>query len=498
MELGLKFEEITWFEETGAAAATQEEALETAIPEYCPDIARIVDAVGQVCLREKKLSDGQLTAGGAVKVKVLYTSEESAGLRALTLSVPFTCRMDDQRLAACKATCINTRLLLCEVKAVTSRKVYVRVMPELTVTGYLPQKCQLCTQADEDIQVRWEDWEAEMLSDIAEREFSYTQEVLMDSTHPTPDDLLTDRMNLHVTECRHIGSKLVVKGEALLSVLYRAEGQQLRTYEAALPFSQILDGMDQQEDAAFDVYPQLHESELRVMRTESGSGFGVTARIGLLVFVREKRKTHYIADLYSTAYQTRTERTALQPATDYRRECVRENLVQKLEFGHDAPFFYLLQTDCGQVTMGNEGNRTALRSNVRMKVLYLDESGSPMSTERTAEVSAAVAKAPNTCWPVCGQPSEHTSGGSGEVQMSVEFLLGNCEKKEISLITGAQMLENAETAPLPSVVMRRMEPGETLWDIAKQYRTDRELIRSVNELSDDEVPEKMLLIPRMR
>ena len=46
--------------------------------------------------------------------------------------------------------------------------------------------------------------------------------------------------------------------------------------------------------------------------------------------------------------------------------------------------------------------------------------------------------------------------------------------------------------------MRRLAADETLWDAAKQYRTDEELIRAVNQLAEDEVPDKMLLIPRMR
>ena len=76
--------------------------METAIPEYCPDMARIVDTVGQLKLREKKLSGGRLILTGAVRVTVLYTSGESAGLRSLVLTVPFTCQIDDERLQGCR------------------------------------------------------------------------------------------------------------------------------------------------------------------------------------------------------------------------------------------------------------------------------------------------------------------------------------------------------------------------------------------------------------
>ena len=59
----------------------------------------------------------------------LYTSEESPGLRSLTLPVPFLTQADDKRLTGCDTVCMAGRLLLTEARAVTGRKLYLRVMP---------------------------------------------------------------------------------------------------------------------------------------------------------------------------------------------------------------------------------------------------------------------------------------------------------------------------------------------------------------------------------
>ena len=144
MELELKFAELACCEPVGDLITTQEESMETAIPEYCPDIARIVDTVGQLRLREKHPAGQQLTMGGSVVLTVLYTSEESAGLRSLSMEVPFSCQVEDKRLADCDAVCVTGRLLLAEAKAVTARKLYLRVMPEFTVSGYARRRQRLC------------------------------------------------------------------------------------------------------------------------------------------------------------------------------------------------------------------------------------------------------------------------------------------------------------------------------------------------------------------
>ena len=174
MELELKFTEVTGCEPVGDLVTTQEESMETAIPEYCPDMARIVDTVGQLRLREKHLTGQQLTVSGSVVLTVLYTSEESAGLRSLSMEVPFSCQVEDKRLMGCTAVCVAGRLLLAEARAVTARKLYLRVMPEFTVSGYAHRRQRLCCGVGEDpaLRVRRQETELELLTAGEEREFS--------------------------------------------------------------------------------------------------------------------------------------------------------------------------------------------------------------------------------------------------------------------------------------------------------------------------------------
>ena len=62
------------------------------------------------------------------------------------------------------------------------------------------------------------------------------------------------------------------------------------------------------------------------------------------------------------------------------------------------------------------------------------------------------------------------------------------------------MLFRSDRAAAPSLILRKMASGETLWSVAKQYRATREGILAVNELDDESqiTPDKLLLIPRAR
>ena len=496
MDLELKFKEITGYEPTGDLVVTHEETMETAIPEYCPDLARIVDSVGQIRLREKSLSDGRLTMSGSIRVTVLYTSEENPGLRSLSLSVPFSCRVEDKR--DCETISVESRLLLLEAKMLGARKLYVRALPEFRVGGYRKCARRLCTGVAEDVslQLRRDQAVLPVLTDVWEREFNVAQEVPLDDGQDA--ELLMSRIFLRLTGCQHFGSKLVIKGEAVLSLLMRGEGQELTSRELTMPFSQIIDGEDLPEDATFSCIARILEDEVHPVRTENGGGLGVTLRANLEVRTYQQQTVEYVADLYSTRYNTVATRQVIAIPAQQPPEDIRRDNVQRLE-GSGA-FVYMTAADCThpELTTG-EGDRPVARSTVHMKVLYLDEAGTPVVTERSGEVNAEMRQMPSSVEADVEPEVWQRSANGYEVRVPVLFRMNCGTEEEITALTSAQQQEEIDRATMPSLVLRRLREGETLWDVAKQCKTEEQAILAANELeSGTETTDMLLLIPKVR
>ena len=65
-----------------------------------------------------------------------------------------------------------------------------------------------------------------------------------------------------------------------------------------------------------------------------------------------------------------------------------------------------------------------------------------------------------------------------------EFLIGDMQADQMRTVAAVELLDGEEQEKIPSLVLRRLLPEETLWDVAKQYRTDEELLRTVNHLEE--------------
>ncbi len=498
MELELKFKAIDGLAPSGDLVVTHEETMETVIPEYCPDLARIVDTVGRVWLREKETSEGRLSLGGTIRVTVLYTSGEAPGLRSLTLSLPFTCRVEDKR--GCQIIDADGRLLLLEAKMLGYRKLYVRALPEFRVKGYRRDPRRLCVGAEGEagLQLRRDQAVMPLLTDVWEREFTIAQELTLEGSGSDGGDLVMYRPFLQLSGCQRFGNKLVVRGDVILSLLLRNEAQQLERREVSAPFSQIIDGDELPENATFSCGARVVEEDVHPVRTEDGSGFSLTMRVAVTVRTYQEMAVDYVSDLYSTRLNTVATRQAVSipeawPPTELRRE-----VRQQLEGCGAFAYMTDASVTVPEITTGEE-NRPAARCGVHMKVLYLDEAGTPVVSERSCEVSGEAAPQTASVASSAGPELWQQAGSGYEVRLPVTFRMDRAEGRELIAVTSAQLMGEIDRSAMPSLILRRLQEGESLWDVAKQCRTEEQAILAANNLQPgQDVSDMMLLIPKVR
>lgn len=498
MELGLQFEDILCYETTQRLVSAHEETVETAIPEYCPDITRIVDTVGQLTIQEKKSGEERCTVSGSVKVSVLYTSEEAAGLRSLTLSVPFSCVLEDRTLASCAVLQAQGRVLLAEGRVVTSRKLYIKVLPEISVVGYRAVRRSICcaTEEEDSLRRRCCKKEVNLLSAVSEKHFPFTENVTVEEGC-LPEDLLLYRLCPMIRSAQRLGGKLMVKGEMQLYALYRGEDQTLHQHSAALPFSQILDSAELPEEAEYELLPHMGEHEAHIIRTDTGGGFTLTGHVGVCIRVYQRRTLTLLDDIYSTRFDTVAERRQLTLPTAQPDAAVQQEGQLRLEFDGTVPFVSVTSIDCAPPEVFPEEGKTTLRTMLHVRLLYLDESGAPVSAERTVELSAEVPRVEGAVFARCCCAVLRSGGGTCQVSLPITFLTGCTGTATLDTLTSVTLTEpEGEEKERPSLILCRMCQGETLWDIAKRYQTDEAAIRSANGMEGEgEAYGEMLLIP---
>lgn len=511
MELELQTVGAETYESTGELTLTQEESAETIVPDYCPDMARVIATEGTVYLHGQELREGRAEITGSVQVNILYTPDGESGVRSLELSLPFTVESDNRALSDCGEISAETVTELLEARMLNPRKVLTRCRLLTRLTGYRKTPLRLTTDVvtpeGYHIEKRRERQKAVLLTRFVRREFQFSDTFALSPGRPGAVELLSVDVSPDVTETRIIGDKLICKGVFALSLLYLTEENQCASQVAELPFSQILDVEDVPEDAPVSMRVTLTGSEIQLDGADpDGREIAVTLYLDALAMVRREMELDLLRDFYSTAFETRYDAAPLTLTESWERQTYRQNMREVLETGMAADEILSLRVLCGPVAVSTEDGHTVLRAPALIRVLYADEGGVTLVAERRTEIRVG-ADLPEGCEitaraEVSEEPRGSISERGIEVRFTADFRTEAVKVSQALCVTAAELDTDApkDAAGVPSLVLRRMEPEESAWDMAKACNSTVRAILDANRLTDEaELPrDTLILIPRQR
>ncbi len=499
---------ISSYETVAEATLSQEETLESIVPDACPDILRIVDVCGQATLSGKQAKEGMAQVTGMVRASILYQPEGGGGLRRVEVGLPFTCQAEAPGLTERGTVLARPRLCRAEARALNPRKVLLRVDLTVDITACQPVERPVCGGVAEPeesgICQRRFQGENYLLSAVQEKPFTFSDQVRLQSGSGEAPVLLAARAQPVCTESKLIGSKLIFKGMVEVDLLLQEAGGGLSTSHESMPFSQAIEvaGADGEGDCQVEV-------EVTSFQCVPGAGDGRELDVNLELLAqaqaRCRRPVTLLQDLYSTSHLMEVERETYQLCR-LGEQSVRPQAVRELlETGEMVRSIVDARLALGPVSQSREGKELVLTADTWITVLYLDENELVQCIQRSIPVSCRLdcsEGAKCSCFCACpGEVFAAPAAGGVEVRFTVEFHCLTTESSTVPAVTSAQLGEarNAGEGQRPSVVLRMPAPGEELWDIAKAHGTTMERILQANELEEETLPVgRMLLIPSTR
>ena len=94
MELTLNRNSLSCYDAVLETTVFHEETMEMIVPDACPDILRIVDTAGMVCVKDKGTQEGRAEITGTARCSVLYLPEGESGRRRIEPNIPCICTTD--------------------------------------------------------------------------------------------------------------------------------------------------------------------------------------------------------------------------------------------------------------------------------------------------------------------------------------------------------------------------------------------------------------------
>ncbi|MGM9613386.1 MAG: DUF3794 domain-containing protein [Butyricicoccus sp.] len=469
-----------------------EESADAIVPDTFPDIARIAYADGVAAVKDQSPQNERILVSGSVAATVLYQPEGESGLRRLDIPLSFA-HIEEGRGVGTDSVCfVRCSVAAVSARAVNSRKVSVTARLCFETSAYQPETLGYTEQIDGgDLEVLYDTREISLLHAADTGEFTVLDDIELNSADDL--ELLHTDCILRQNECRAMNGRLLVRGEGVLRLLLRDDTGSLQQSTQTVPFTQMLDveGLTEGEPvtlrlAVRNVDNMLSDGVLSV-------GIGAAA----LVLRDETHTVRTIRDLYQTRHHLQVQ------AGQAKAHCCAlcggfsADGMETIPVGMRVTQYVSAKAVCTGAQAGEDGT---LQLKAEADVVYLDDEGSLYQTRRTMSVPVR-ASAP--LYGVVPQDItlQVTAAPSGEdsvsLRLAVSGQLVRTGQESFQDITALEVGEEKPGMGDVTLVLRCVEDGEPLWDIAKQYATTTAAIRTANGLAEEQqtAGAQMLLIP---
>ena len=488
------------------------------VPDVQPDIEHLIADHGNLTITDVRKSPGKAEVNGQIDFQVLYQSPGGRLADPLTDRLQFSERINLEGLEERDYLQVQGEIEDLTIDVINSRKISVKAILLLTLTAegltdhHLP--VDISDAAAETIR---EPLEISRLSLRHKDTCRVKDEFDLPASLPTIGQLLWTSGNLRGTELLCGDGRLTLKGELEIFCLYRGEAEHIpiQWVEKTLPIHQTIElPAASQEMIPFGdlrlgscmIRAEAdYDGELRVISTE--------AVIDLDMRLYESERFSIVTDLYSPERELTPEYHLAELENILTRNSANIKVNGKLNVQTDDRILQIIHAE-GRVNIDEQHlteEGIALEGTLSVRVLLL-----------TADDAVPIRSVTGLL------PFSYTIDASGidsdclyRIDPSLEFLnammLGGNELEIKAAVRADTLVRRQFTCPLivrvneapfdeekihqmPGLVGVVVQPGDTLWKLAKRFHASVDSIRMMNQLSSDElrVGQRLLIMKQSK
>lgn len=501
MELELRRQTVPSCETILEETAEQPVECDALLPDYCPDIRRILKCTLTPVPMSKSITAGRLEAEGLAALHVLYISAGGEPARC-EYKVPFTRTLELHGEAEEPILTVEMRPGPVTCRAVNQRRLEIRGSVVISASAVSCRRQQILeSSGDKTIQLRMTEQKGTRLSGCFDREQRLAATTVLEGSAAPLARVLRCDAAVSRREEKWADGKLTITGEVLAAACCIDQNGGWQTAECTLPFRLTADCPDA-ADAEFDIRCAALMPTAEPVQDADGEYRAL--EWGVTVAAEGKLYRPYAmtccTDGYSTRYRTACKEKTLQTielvSLCRETETHRETLPLPEASGEVAALWVGVE-GC---TAAPDGDGLLAEGRLGLTLLTRMGDGEYYSFDRTVAVQHRMPAEGDCRWEAgleCRSCRWEQVGNELELTCELAWQGAVCRTGRLAAL---EELTVDETAPKEGRLPRGLyiymaEEGESLWEIARRYNTSEARIREDNGEMGECCPAGPLLIP---
>ena len=481
------------------------------LPDYCPDIQRILKC--QICpkITSKNISADRLDVDGTTFVKLMYVDSVNGKIHCFEHSLPFSTSFNLKSIPDDVVSVVKSKVEYVNCRAVSPRRLDIHGAFSLSAKVFGKEHQEIISNIPApDIEQKTTTLTSSDLIGIGQNQFTINEVLEIPQGKPMIESIVRVNTEVILNDYKSIANKLILKGEVIVKILYISDSMEgeLECIEYSIPINQIMDvsGIDDGSICNVKLDVMNDRAEIREDSSNENHLIDVEVKLCATATAYMDHDIDLITDIYSTKYDINP---VFKQTEIYRiMENIAENYIDKQSINFSEKNISKIidaWSEICSVSAKREDDKIVFKGKYNVCILGIDSENEPFYIERMMDFETSHDGDYNC-------PDIHLDVDAKLT--SISFRLVNPNEIEVRseiAITGSvycvytlkviselsadeNSLKSKENHP--AVTIYYADPGESIWSIARKYSTSVDAIKMENDIEEDVIQKRgMLLIP---
>ena len=457
-----------------------------------PDVLNIISADGIPCIYKKEVMDGKIRIDGSVNTYIMYfADDENSTSRSLNTVLDFTQIIDIDGCMPGMTANVTVEMKNIECRVLNGRKINVRITLTINSRVYSNDNIEIISNINnfDDVQVLNN---ARIMNALIGG--GNTRVYAKDTISVDIADEIAEVMKANIRivnkDIKLSYNKVLAKADADVLIIYLTEDNRIKNINTKIPVMGFVDIENIRDEAICDVDYQIKNLIIKPNNVDLHSIY-VEAEIEISCYAYETRNINLIEDLYSVSSNLNFTQKQMVVMSG------KENISQTCEIKEQINIPELEGNKVHNIrTIPKILNATRMNG----KIIYEGEILIEVLFEMNNNINSRNIQVPFNFNIISDNIAENcildtdidvirddfiVNGSNMDANVGLQFNVSITQSENVNIIDEITLEENTDN-DIYSMVIYFVKPGDTLWKIAKKFRSTIEDIARVNGIENED------------
>ena len=456
-----------------------------------PDVLNIISVSGIPCVYKKEVMDGKVRIDGSINTYIMYLADDENGsVRSLNTVLDFTQMIDIDGCMPEMTTKVNVDIVNIECRILNGRKINVKANLCIDSKVYLNNNIDIISNINnlDDVQVLNNNREINSLIGEGSTRV-YAKDTISVDVADEIAEIMKANIRIIDKDIKVSYNKILAKADAEVSIVYLTEDNRIKNINSRIPIMGFVDIENIRDEAICDVDYQIKNLIIKPNNTDMHSIY-IEVEIEICCSAYETKDIDLIEDLYSISSDidfTRKEIVAMSNKQNLKEICNINEQIAMSELEGNA--LYNVKTVPNIINLSIKNGKIIYEGEMNIEMIFESNNG---VDSRILQVPFGFTVMSEGIDEGCTVETDievlrddfFVNGSNIETNIELRFNICMSKNNSLNIINEITLNENRDNN-IYSMVIYFVKPGDTLWKIAKKFKSTIDDIVRVNSIEDE-------------